>query len=109
MATVTWSPSSSKTVRPARTRNSPPAAAFIFIGLDPNTDFVKDVLETDKWDFITTGETIVTNVEGVFAACDARGGNTKQVASAMGEGATAALMIRNYMDKEQGNRGYKGD
>ena len=86
-----------------------PAAAFIFIGLDPNTDFIKDTLETDKWGFITTSGTMETSLEGVFAAGDARGGSTKQVASAVGEGATAALMIRNYLEKQQGNRGYKGD
>jgi thioredoxin reductase (NADPH) len=86
-----------------------PAAAFIFIGLDPNTAFVKDVVETDKWGFITTGGTMETSMEGVFAAGGARGGSTKQVASAVGEGATAALMIRNYLEKEQDNRGYKGD
>ena len=86
-----------------------PAAAFIFIGLDPNTAFVKDVVETDKWGFITTSGTMETSLEGVFAAGDARGGSTKQVASAVGEGATAALMIRNYLEKQQGNRGYKGD
>jgi len=86
-----------------------PAAGFIFIGLDPNTAFVKDVVETDEWGFITTSETMETSLEGVFAAGDARGGSTKQVASAVGEGATAALMIRNYLEKQQGNRGYKGD
>ena len=86
-----------------------PAAAFIFIGLDPNTQFVKDVVETDQWGFITTGGTMETSSEGVFAAGDARGGSTKQVASAVGEGVTAALMIRNYLEKQQGNRGYKGD
>ncbi len=86
-----------------------PAAAFIFIGLDPNTQFVKDAVETDKWGFITTSGTMETSLEGVFAAGDARGGSTKQVASAVGEGATAALMIRNYLEKQQGNRGYKGD
>ena len=86
-----------------------PAAAFIFIGLDPNTAFVKDVVETDKWGFITTSGTMETSLEGVFTAGDARGGSTKQVASAVGEGATAALMIRNYLEKQQGNRGYKGD
>ena len=86
-----------------------PAAAFIFIGLDPNTAFVKDVVETDEWGFITTSETMETSLEGVFAAGDARGGSTKQVASVVGEGATAALMIRNYLEKQQGNRGYKGD
>ena len=86
-----------------------PAAAFIFIGLDPNTAFVKDLIETDKYGFITTSGTMETSLEGVFAAGDARGGSTKQVASAVGEGATAALMIRNYLEKQQGNRGYKGD
>jgi len=67
------------------------------------------VVDTDKWGFITTSGTMETSMEGVFAAGDARGGSTKQVASAVGEGATAALMIRNYLEKEQGNRGYKGD
>ena len=50
-----------------------------------------------------------TSLEGVFAAGDARGGNTKQVASAVSQGETAALMTRNYLEKQQGNRGYKGD
>ncbi|MDA0263154.1 MAG: FAD-dependent oxidoreductase [Chloroflexi bacterium] len=86
-----------------------PAAAFIFIGLDPNTKFVEDAVETDKFGFITTGPTMETSMEGVFAAGDARAGSTKQVASAVGEGAAAALMIRNYMEKQQSNRGYKGD
>ena len=85
-----------------------PAAAFIFIGLDPNTQFVKDAVETDQYGFITTSGTMETSLEGVFAAGDARGGSTKQVASAVGEGATAALMIRHYLEKQQGNRGYKG-
>ena len=58
---------------------------------------------------LTTSGTMETSLEGVFAAGDARGGSTKQVASAVGEGATAALMIRNYLEKQQGNRGYKGD
>ncbi|NQW24026.1 MAG: FAD-dependent oxidoreductase [SAR202 cluster bacterium] len=86
-----------------------PSGAFIFIGLDPNTGFVKETVETDKYGFITTSGTMETSLEGVFAAGDARGGSTKQVASAVGEGATAALMIRNYLEKQQGNRGYKGD
>ena len=86
-----------------------PSAAFICIGLDPNTDFVKDTVEIDKWGFIKTSGTMETSIEGVFAAGDARGGSTKQVDSAVGEGATAALMIRNYLEKRQGNRGYKGD
>ena len=86
-----------------------PGAAFIFIGLDPNTAFVKDDVQLDRWGFLTTAENLQTSVEGVFAAGDARAGSTKQVASAVGEGATAALMIRNYLERWQSNRGYKGE
>ena len=50
-----------------------------------------------------------TSLDGVFAAGDARGGNTKQVAPAVSQGGTAALMTRNFLEKQQGNRGYKGD
>lgn len=50
-----------------------------------------------------------TCIEGVVAAGYVRGGSTKQVASAVGEGAIAALMIRNYLEKQLGNRRYKGD
>ena len=86
-----------------------PGAAFIFIGLDPNTAFVKDDVEVDRWGFIQTGQNMETSLPGVFAAGDARGGSTKQVASAVGEGASAALMIRQYLEKWESNRGYKGD
>ena len=50
-----------------------------------------------------------TSLEGVFAAGDARGGNTKQVASAVSQVATSALLTRNHLEKQQGNRSYKGD
>ena len=86
-----------------------PGAVFVFIGLSPNTDFIKDVVELDQWGFIKAGPTMETSAAGVFAAGDARGGSTKQVASAVGEGATAALMIRQFLEKSQGNRGYRGD
>ena len=44
-----------------------PSAAFVFIGLDPNTAFLKDSLELDQWGFITTDETFQTSLPGVFA------------------------------------------
>ena len=86
-----------------------PGAVFIFIGLLPNTDFLRGTVDLDQWGSITTGPTLETSLEGVYAAGDARSGSTKQVVSAVGEGATAALMIRQYLEKTQGSRGYKWD
>ncbi len=86
-----------------------PGAVFIFIGLDPNTQFLRGVVDVDQWGAIKTSETLETSIQGVFAAGDVRAGSTKQVASAVGEGATAALMIRQFLEKTEGSRGYKGD
>jgi thioredoxin reductase (NADPH) len=76
-----------------------PAAAFVFIGQDPNTGFVGDAVELDRWGFIVTDEGMQTSMPGVFAAGDVRAGSTKQLASAIGEGVTALLMIRQYLEK----------
>ncbi len=98
-----------KDLNTGATEEMTPGAVFIFIGLTPNTGFVKDLVDLDQWGFITTGPTLETSLNGVFAAGDARGGSTKQVASAVGEGATAALMIRQHLEATQGSRGYRGD
>lgn len=74
---------------------------FVFIGLSPNSDLVKDKVETDRYGFLVTENNFMTSVPGLFAAGDVRKGSTKQAASAVGEGATAALMIREYL-KEVG-------
>jgi thioredoxin reductase (NADPH) len=76
-----------------------PAAAFVFIGLTPNSGFLKGAVETDKYGFIVTDETFQTSIPGVFAAGDVRRGSTKQLASAVGEGAAALLMARQYLQK----------
>jgi thioredoxin reductase (NADPH) len=72
---------------------------FVFIGLSPNSDLVKDKLETDPLGFVTTSENLMTSLPGLFAAGDVRRGSTKQAASAAGEGATVALMMREYLKK----------
>ncbi len=80
------------------TREMRPGAVFVFIGLLPNTDFLKGAIELDRYGFIATGSNLETSLPGVFAAGDCRVGSTKQVVSAMGEGATAALMVREYLE-----------
>ena len=74
-----------------------PAAAFVFIGLDPNAHFARGTLELDRWGFVVTDGQFQTSVPGIFAAGDVRAGSTKQLASAAGEGVAALLMIRQYL------------
>jgi thioredoxin reductase (NADPH) len=74
---------------------------FVFIGLSPNSRLVKDAVETDPLGFVNTDKTLMTTLPGLFTAGDVRAGSTKQAAAAAGEGATAALMIREYL-KEVG-------
>jgi len=92
-----------------------PAAAFIFIGQLPNTDFLKGYAEFDQYGFVLTGHDIghgretmeteplpfETSVPGIFAAGDVRHGSTKQVASAVGEGAAASISIREFLRRSE--------
>lgn len=72
---------------------------FVFIGLSPNSDLVEDLVHTNKHGFVVTDQTLMTSIPGLFAAGDVRAGSTKQAAAAVGEGATAALMMREYLKK----------
>lgn len=76
-----------------------PAGVFVFIGLDPNTGFLDGQFELDDAGFIATDATLMTNVQGAFAAGDVRAGSTKQLAFAVGDGAAAAIHIRQYLDR----------
>ncbi|HJR79262.1 MAG TPA: FAD-dependent oxidoreductase [Anaerolineales bacterium] len=92
-----------------------PAAAFIFIGQLPNTSFLNGRAETDQYGFLLTGHDIShgkeimgmeplpfeTSIPGIFAAGDVRYGSTKQVASAVGEGAAASISIREFLRRSQ--------
>ena len=70
---------------------------FVFIGLSPNSRKFKDIARLDAQGFIMTGIDFQTSTEGVFAAGDVRAGSTKQLVSAAGEGAAAALAIREHL------------
>jgi thioredoxin reductase (NADPH) len=76
-----------------------PAAAFVYIGLDPNTGFLRGSVELDEWGFVVTGETFDTSMPGVYAAGDVRAGSTKQLGSAVGDGIAALLHVRRYLQR----------
>jgi thioredoxin reductase (NADPH) len=72
---------------------------FVFVGLEPNSQFLKTTpILLDGIGFVMTDQNLLTNMPGVFAAGDIRSGATMQIASAAGEGATAALKIREYLE-----------
>ncbi|MCJ7622189.1 MAG: FAD-dependent oxidoreductase [Anaerolineaceae bacterium] len=72
---------------------------FVFIGLTPNNELVSSMADVDRFGFVKTDTTFMTPVAGLFAAGDVRAGSTKQAASAAGEGATAAIMMRQFLQK----------
>jgi len=72
---------------------------FVFVGLKPNTQFLEGSgIELDEIGLVKTNLYLETSIEGIYASGDVRSGATMQIASAVGEGAAAALSIREYLD-----------
>ncbi len=86
-----------KNTKTGETEEMHPAGVFVFIGLSPNSRKFKDIAKLDAQGFIMTGIDFQTSTEGIFAAGDVRAGSTKQLVSAAGEGAAAALAIREHL------------
>ena len=77
-----------------------PAAAFVFIGLDPNPQFPQETtVAREDIGFITADGMFQASVRGVFAAGDLREGSTKQLGSAVGDGMAALLAVRWYLQE----------
>jgi len=105
-----------RNTKTGETEDLHPAATFIFIGQLPNTSFLKEYAELDQYGFVMTGHDILhayeeltmeplpfeSTVPGIFAAGDVRHGSTKQVASAVGEGAAASISIREFLRRSEG-------
>lgn len=72
---------------------------FIFVGSQPNTAFLKDILPLDDQGFIITDEELCTSASGVFAAGDCRKKSFRQIATAVGEGALAAHSAIHYLEE----------
>jgi thioredoxin reductase (NADPH) len=73
------------------------AGVFIFVGLEPNTAFVRDVVDLDPSGHIVVDAHLQTSVKGVFAAGDIRQYSARQLVSAAGDGASAAVFAAQYL------------
>ena len=74
---------------------------FIFIGYEPETEFLKSKLKLDAKGFIITDETLNTSQEGVFACGDCRSKSLYQVVTACGDGAVAADSAYKYVTRNK--------
>jgi thioredoxin reductase (NADPH) len=89
-----------KNVKSGEVREFPTEGVFMFIGIEPKTAFLRGVVELDESGYILVDETnLQTSVEGVFAAGDARKKLLRQVATAVGDGATAAFAAEKYLEE----------
>jgi thioredoxin reductase (NADPH) len=79
------------------TRARDVAGVFIFVGLEPNTAFVREVIDLDPSGHIAVDAHLQTSVPGVFAAGDIRQGSARQLAAAAGDGASAAVFAARYV------------
>ncbi|MCG8552554.1 MAG: thioredoxin-disulfide reductase [Desulfobacterales bacterium] len=71
---------------------------FIWIGILPNTEFIKGDVKTDESGFILVDTKMQTNVPGVFAIGDVRDTPLRQIATAVGDGAVAAVSAEHYVE-----------
>lgn len=75
---------------------------FVFVGLKPNTEFLESSgVKLDEQGLVVSDDKLETSVEGVFVAGDVRSHATMQIASAVGDGAVAALSVREYLDERK--------
>lgn len=70
---------------------------FVYIGMVPRTDFIKNCCSVERPGFVKTDDNFAANDQGLFVAGDVRAGSFKRVAAAVGEGAIAAAAVWRYI------------
>jgi thioredoxin reductase (NADPH) len=73
------------------------SGVFIYVGLMPNTTFLGDLVQKDNAGFIITDENLATKTEGLFIAGDVRKKTLRQITTAVGDGALAAVNLEKYI------------
>lgn len=77
---------------------------FIYVGLIPNTEIFKDILNLDKDGFIITDEKMHTSVPGIYAAGDVRGKILRQIVTAVADGAIAGMEASKFLEDIKYNK-----
>jgi thioredoxin reductase (NADPH) len=91
-----------KDVNSAATKEIKSDGIFIFVGVTPNSEIAKALVKADEKGYIITDDGMETSVEGIFACGDVRKKLLRQVVTATGEGASAAVNAQNYVERLKG-------
>ncbi len=70
---------------------------FVYVGSRPNTRFLGDLVDKDEAGFIQTDENLLTRTKGLYVAGDARRKSLRQISTAVGDGALAAVSLERYI------------
>jgi len=89
-----------RNVKDGRVSTLEASAVFMYVGQRPNTDYLKGIIPLDEKGNIVTNDRMETEVKGVFAAGDIRHNSSRQVITAAGDGATAALSAEKYLSEK---------
>jgi thioredoxin reductase (NADPH) len=90
-----------KNVKTGELTELPIEGVFVFVGLIPRTQFLKGLVRMDEEGYILTDENCETSVKGIFAAGDCRKKLLRQIATAVGDGATAAFAGEKYLELKE--------
>lgn len=86
-----------KNVKTGARSEVPVRGVFVFVGLTPATAFLPNSIRLTEEGYVVTDETLETSVPGIFAAGDVRHKMLRQVSTAVGDGALAAMMAERYL------------
>ncbi len=89
-----------KNVKTGELKEVETEGAFLFIGLIPRTQFLKDLIQMDESGYIITDENCQSSVKGIFAAGDCRKKLLRQISTSVGDGATAAFAAEKYLEED---------
>jgi thioredoxin reductase (NADPH) len=89
-----------RNIKTNETSTLPVSGVFVAIGLKPNSLNFINIVNADKTGNIIVEQTMATSVPGIYAAGDIRQGSARQVATAIGDGATAAINAFKYIREQ---------
>lgn len=86
-------------VQHGESKELPVGGVFIFVGFLPNSDLIKAHVDHDEAGYLLTDRNMETSIEGLWAVGDVRAQLTKQIATAVGDGTTAAVAASQYVER----------